>query len=44
MILPIIISVNLLQVYINDILNYIKRNSSIIFSNTDYQSPKDDQE
>jgi len=37
-------SVNLLQVYINDILNYIKRNSSIIFSNTDYQSPKDDQE
>jgi len=37
-------SVNLLLLYLNDILNYIKRNSSIIFSNSDYQSTKEDQE
>ena len=32
-------TINLLQIYLQDILNYIKKNSSIIFSNADYYSP-----
>lgn len=33
-------SVNLLIVYIHDILNYVKRNASIIFTNLDYVNPE----
>ena len=31
-------SVNILLFYLHDILNYMKKNSSIIFSNSDYAS------
>ena len=33
-------TISLLQIYMQDILNYIKKNSSIIFSNSDYYSPE----
>ncbi len=31
-------TISLLQIYLQDILNYMKKNSSIIFSNSDYYS------